>query len=251
MNNVTVIILTFNEEKHIENAIKSAKWASKVIVLDSCSTDSTKLKAQQMGAEVFQREFDNFSSQKNFALTLSTTKWVFFLDADERFTRELEREVKVILNSPKHVAYMVMFDHYFMGKKINYSGWASDSTTRLVNKEFCKFEGDVHEKIVTKQSIGKLHNKIRHYTYKNIKSHITKYNNYAFIAGKEKAKMRKKVTFFDVSARPAFRFFKHFIIQKGFLDGSAGYHIAVQEAITVYYKYLIAKRLQVELTEGV
>ncbi len=98
MNNVTVIILTYNEAIHIARAVDNViGWAEHVYILDSGSTDDTCKIAGELGAKIFYRKFDNYSSQRNYAIKELpiSTDWILFLDADEYLTQELKDEISL------------------------------------------------------------------------------------------------------------------------------------------------------------
>ncbi|HIC30979.1 MAG TPA: glycosyltransferase family 2 protein, partial [Flavobacteriaceae bacterium] len=93
MKKLSVIIPTFNEENYIEKAIRSVRFADEIIVVDSFSSDKTVDIAKKSNCTVIQRQFDNFSNQKNFALQYATAEWVLFIDADERIPFALKQEI--------------------------------------------------------------------------------------------------------------------------------------------------------------
>ena len=91
---LTIIILTFNEEANIKFAVNSGiGWAEEIIVLDSGSTDGTIKIAEELGAKIFYRKFDNYANQRNYALKELpiTTEWILFLDADEYLNRRIKK----------------------------------------------------------------------------------------------------------------------------------------------------------------
>ena len=101
MSNLTVVILTKNEEKNIEDAIENAKLVSeKVLIVDSGCTDKTAELARENGAKVVFREWDNdFSAQRNYALEHVDTRWVLYIDADERLDEQLLSEIKEVIET--------------------------------------------------------------------------------------------------------------------------------------------------------
>ena len=112
-NKINGIIPTFNEENHVEAAIDSLKFTDEIIVLDSFSTDATIERAKSKGAKILQRKFDNFSSQKNFAIEHASHSWIFLLDADERVSTELQKEVLEVVSKPsKYSAYWIFRSNF-------------------------------------------------------------------------------------------------------------------------------------------
>ncbi len=116
---ITGIIPTLNEEDNIEEAIRCLDFADEIIVIDSYSTDSTVSICEKLSVKVVQREFDDFSSQKNYAIDLAAHNWVFVLDADERISSELSKEMIDALADPKDTAAFTIYrTFYFKGLKV-------------------------------------------------------------------------------------------------------------------------------------
>jgi glycosyltransferase involved in cell wall biosynthesis len=239
MTKITAIIPTLNEEIHIEDAIRSVSFADEIIVIDSFSIDKTLELAKNHTVKIIKRKFDDFSSQKNFAISQATHDWIYILDADERVTPAVEQEILAAVKSPKDfVGFYVRRTFYFCGKKINYGGCQRDKVIRLFLKEFCKYSGVVHETITANGKIGFFKNKIEHYSYKNYDHYISKMNHYANIRAHELHQKGKKVTVFHLMIKPPARFFIHFVIRLGFLDGFSGFIFAKAQAYGVYSRYV-------------
>jgi len=237
---ITGIIPTYNEELHIESAIDSLAFVDEILVIDSYSTDKTVELAKAKGVRIVQRVFDDFSSQKNYAIDLASHTWVFLLDADERIPVKLQQEVIFEVNQEStSTAYWIRRSNFFMKRRIKYSGWKNDKVIRLFKKEECKYNGKLaHEEIHTTGTISILNNYLDHYTYKDFNSFIKKKNLYAQLQAQELAKKGQKTTFLHFIFKPSFRFIKHFILQKGFLDGIEGFFIATFYAYTIFARYV-------------
>jgi glycosyltransferase involved in cell wall biosynthesis len=239
MTKISAIIPTLNEEIHIADAIKSVSFADEIIVIDSFSTDKTIEIAEKLNVKIIKRKFDDFSSQKNFAIEQAKYDWIFILDADERVTPEVEKEIIEAVKDPKDfVGFYVRRSFYFSGKKVNYSGFQRDKVIRLFLKEHCKYAGLVHEKITFNGKIGFLNNKLNHFSYRNYDHYISKLNHYAAIRAKELHEKGNKVNIYHVMIKPAARFFIHFIVRLGFLDGFTGFLVAKTQAYGVLTRYI-------------
>ena len=239
MTKITAIIPTLNEEVHIEAAIKSVSFADEIIVIDSYSTDNTVNLAEKHNVKIIKREFDDFSSQKNFAISQAKHPWIYILDADERVTQEVKKEIlEAVKNSKNKVGFYVRRSFYFAGRNINYGGCQRDKVVRLFLKEFCKYKGVVHETIDTNGELGFFKNKIEHYSYKNYDHYISKMNHYGALRGKEYFERGKKVNLFHILIKPPARFVIHYFIRLGFLDGFPGYIFAKAQAYGVYVRYI-------------
>ena len=239
MTKITAIIPTLNEEIHIEDAIRSVSFADEIIVIDSFSIDKTLELAKNHTVKIIKRKFDDFSSQKNFAISQATHDWIYILDADERVTPAVEQEILAAVKSPKDfVGFYVRRIFFFCGKKINYGGCQRDKVIRLFLKEFCKYSGVVHETITANGKIGFFKNKIEHYSYKNYDHYISKMNHYGALRAKQFYQEGKKVNLFHILVKPPARFVIHYFIRRGFLDGFPGYIFAKTQSYSVYTKYL-------------
>lgn len=235
MPTITVIIPTFNEAAYIKDALQSVQFANEIMVVDSYSTDGTQKIAQELGATILDRQFDNFSAQKNFAIAQATSDWILFVDADERVTRSLEAEIKSVLEQPKHSGYKINFPHFFMTRFLYFQ---SNDVLRLVKREGAHFTGLVHEKLHCSGSVGKLKQKMIHYTYRGLHHYITKKEKYAWFQAEQRFEKKKKTTYFHLFFKPTYRFFDSFIKKGGFRNGVPGLTLAAVDAYGVFSRYV-------------
>lgn len=241
MSKLTVIIPTYNEIDYIEDAIKSIEFADEIIVIDSFSSDGTKEKAIAFGCKVLNRKFDNFSSQKNYAISYATGNWILFIDADERVSQKLKIEILSEIEKNTHVGYKLRFPHFYMNRFLYHK---VDKVLRLVKNKNVKFSGDVHEKLHIEGSIGTLKNFMIHYTYKGLFHLIQKKDSYAWFQAKTAVQKEKKATLFHLIFKPLYRFFSSYILKRGFLDGVPGLALASINAYGVFSRY--AKMILIE-----
>ena len=242
MTKISVIIPTYNEQENIVEAIKSIDFADEIIIVDSFSKDNTVFLAKPLANKILQREYIHSASQKNWAIPQAKHEWVLILDADERVTSRLKNEILTTINSNKKCsAFWIKRQNYFMNKKINFSGWQKDKVIRLFKRDENKYEDKhVHAEIISKGKIGILKNKLIHNTFKSKKDYLRKIDFYAQLQAKDYDKTTKRITFFHTIAKPMFRFFKHYIINLGFLDGYIGFMISFYQlkAVKMRYEYL-------------
>lgn len=248
---ITAIIPTLNEEIHIEEAIKSVGFADEIIVIDSYSTDRTVELAKKYDVKVILREFDDFSTQKNFAIDQASHDWIYILDADERVTFELKEEIlEAVKNSEENVGFNIRRTFYFLGKKINYSGWQRDKVVRLFLKEYCRYDGKlVHETIKANGKLGFLKNKIDHFSFRGYDHYISKLNQYSWLQAKQLHAKGKKASLYHILIKPPIRFIIHYIVKLGFLDGFEGIVIAKIQSYGVLSRYLKLRLLRRGVTE--
>jgi len=231
MNKLSVVIITKNEEKFIEDAIKSASFADEVLILDSGSSDKTCEIAKNLGARVEYQKWLGFGKQKQKAVELAKNNWVFVLDSDERITKELKKEILNELKSSKFDAYFTPRLNNFWGKDIKYLGLYPDYSIRLFDKTKAKFnDRDVHESVECNCKKGYLKNPMKHLAYESIEEFITKQNRYSSIGAKPN-KLKALIS-------PFWTFFKLYFIKLGFLEGWDGFVIAKLYSEYTFWKYI-------------
>ena len=239
MTKITAIIPTFNEEANIQRALDSVDFADEIIVIDSFSTDKTVAIVKESKAILLQRVFDDFSSQKNFAIEKATNDWVFLLDADETVADQLKEEILQAANSKnKFNAFYVYRNFFFKEKGLSFSGWKRDKVIRLFRKDSCSYVGKVHEEISTEGKVGFLKEKINHYSYKNYLQYKNKLKSYAKLQAQELLEEGMLVTPYHLFIKPFVRFCIQFFIQLGFLDGARGFIISWVHAFGVWRRYV-------------
>lgn len=248
MRKISVIIPTFNEALHIRGVLESVHWVDEWIVVDNFSTDQTPDIARSMGATVVQRIYTGPADQKNWAIPQAANEWVLLLDADERVTPALEREIRDWLAKDEipFDAFWIGRQNYFMGRPIRYSGWQNDAVVRLIRRDVCRYENkQVHEEIITQGiRVSRLQYKMDHYTYRNLDHFLEKMQRYARWSAQDHAARTPRITLFHLGVKPTFRFFKHYVLKRGFLDGLVGLIVSVVMAWGVFlrYVYLLEQR---------
>ena len=161
------------------------------------------------------------------------------MDADERVTKDLENEIKEILSGlPKTVAFWIGRKNFFMGKEVRYSGWQNDRVIRLFRKDKARYEEkNVHAEILAEGLIGKLEHQLIHNTYKDLNHFLEKMQRYAKWSAKDYSEKTPKVGLYHLGVKPFSRFFKHYFLRLGFLDGKVGFVISVLMAWGVFLRY--------------
>jgi glycosyltransferase involved in cell wall biosynthesis len=248
MRPISVIIPTYNESLHIREAMSTIDWADEIIIVDSYSTDSTAEIAEKLGAKVFERSYSGPADQKNWAIPHAKNEWVLLLDADERVPQQLAKEIQTILSSAEITkdCFWIPRQNFFLGRKVNYSGWQGDAVVRLIRRDVCRYDDkQVHEEIATEGlRVGKLKNKLLHYTFKDSNHYLDKIRRYGEWSALDHLDKTPKVTGFHLFIKPLFRFFKHYIVKRGFLDGQVGLIISVIMAWGVFLRYVRIKELR-------
>lgn len=251
MEKVTAIIPTFNEEIHIQAAIESVLWCDEIIVVDSFSTDKTvEIIRSFPQVKLLQRNYDYPAAQKNWTIPQAQHPWIFLLDADERPTPELVQEIKQVLQrGTRYVGFWIYRRNHFMGKRIDHSGWQSDRVIRLFRRDECRYQNKrVHEEIESKGSIDILHQKLVHYTYKDILSYLQKADRYTTWGALDRyrkfEKVGRKIGLSYLVLRPLGRFMRHYFWRLGFLDGTHGFVVSALAAYNVFIRSVKIWRMQ-------
>ncbi len=264
MTNLTVVILTLNEEENISHSVANVMgWAKNVFVLDSGSTDKTVKIAERMGSKVFYRKFDTYSKQRNYAIheLPIETEWMMFLDADEYLTEDLKREIAMVLPKTKKDGFFMKRRFYFMGRWIKHGGYYPVKLLRLFKRDKAHVERDINEHVVVEGSIGELKHDFIDENHKGIHAWIEKHNRYSDFEALEllrheerirKGKIDTYARFFGTPPqrkrwirehlwnrfmhpliKPWLYFFYRYIIKLGFLDGKEGYMFFMMHAFVM------------------
>ncbi|MHC4977198.1 MAG: glycosyltransferase [Planctomycetota bacterium] len=241
------MILSLNEEVNIDACLASCAWCDDVHVLDSGSTDRTQEIARECGAEVHENPFTSFGAQRNWAIENIPTKheWVFHLDADERFTPELVREMTELLKTqPSEAGYHVPSKLMFMGRWLKYSGGYPTYQMRLFHSGRMRFRDYGHgQRELTQGLVSTLQNAYIHHAFsKGLYDWFEKHNRYSslealqllasrhdriglldFIGGNPVKRRRAwKLLSYKLPARPLMRLCFTLFLQGGILEGRAG-----------------------------
>jgi glycosyltransferase involved in cell wall biosynthesis len=237
---LSVLILAKNEEKNIAECITSALFADEIIVIDDDSSDETAAIAQYLGAKVCRHAMNgDWGAQQTFAIQQATSDWIFFLDADERFTAELVDETKQAVKAGELFAYKVPRLNYFIGQEVRHCGWYPDYGEHLVPRANFRVEGFVHPTFIHNYPPRYFKNHMIHYPYRSWEQYFNKFNNYTNLAAKKMYSKGKRANFFfDILIRPYFAFFKMYILKSGWKDGRLGFVLSAFHFFYTMAKYV-------------
>ncbi|HOZ74860.1 MAG TPA: glycosyltransferase family 2 protein [Flavobacterium sp.] len=238
---LSVLIITYNEENHIAEVIDDLDFADEIIVVDSFSTDQTPQLVKASGkAQLIEHAFINYTDQRNFAIGAAKNQWILFLDADERLTPALKDEVIDTIQQPDAKdAYLFYRKFMFQDKELHYSGWQTDKIFRLFKKDKAHYTTErlVHEKLTVDGEIGKLKNKLIHYSYTDFESYKRKMESYGKFKAREAFLKGVRPNLLNVYLHPAYKFLYTFLVRRGFLDGRKGWIICYLNAYSVAVRY--------------
>ena len=236
---LAVIILTHNEERHIEACIKSAAFADEILVIDDESTDRTAELARAQGARVIERPLaGDFAAQRNFALTQTDADWVLYVDADERVSPETEPELRRVMAENARAVYEIKRINVAFGQRMNYGGHKPDYSRRFYPRDAVHWVGLVHEHTESDLPIRRMRGSLLHYTYTDWDRYFQKLNQYSTLMAERQHTEGRHSSFFKILLDPPFAFFRFYILQCGFLDGRLGFILAVFHGFYTMMKYV-------------
>ena len=246
MSNLAVLILTKNEEKNITAVVNNAKQCTdEVLIIDSGSTDATVKLAADAGAKVAYRAWDNdFSAQRNFALTQTVAEWVLYLDADERLNEELVAAIKRVTNSNLKRQYAIVRKSVAFGQKFSHGVLKPDKVARLFPHTNIQWVNKVHERPQCNLPIVSLPGHIEHYTYDNWAQWADKFNQYTTIWAENAYAKGKRTSFATAYGHALFGFIRMAVFKFGILDGWLGLALCCNHFSYTLLKYLKLQELQ-------
>lgn len=244
--NITGLIITYNEEKNIREVLECFHFCDEIIVVDAYSSDKTvEIASKHPKAKIIQNKFEDFTKQRNLALSAAKNDWILFLDGDERITPELEKEIIETIKNPKANDAYYFYRTFFLGKKkINFSGTQNDKNFRLFRKSKAHYAEDkkVHETLQVNGTIGIFKNKLLHYSFESYDAFKNKMLHYGNLKGKELAEKGKIYHPLTKWSKAIFKFFKTYFLKLGILDGKNGLAISYLQSLYVYETYESLKR---------
>jgi glycosyltransferase involved in cell wall biosynthesis len=226
---LSAVIITKNEAHRIGQCIKSLQnITDDIVIVDSGSTDTTKAISRKLGAKIYETEWRGYGPTKNMGHSKAQNDWIISVDADELMTDELAKEI-MHLELESNCVYALNRQNYYLGKKIKHSGWSPDWVYRIFNRKEVKWNDNlVHEKLILPDhmKIIRLKHKLIHHSYDSIEDHMSKIENYAHLRAQIWIEQKKHPSLLKKWFGPAFKGFKSYILQLGYLDGKAGWTIA-------------------------
>lgn len=235
---VSAIIHTLNEIENIDDCLRSVEWADEIYLVDSFSTDGTveQVRERFPRVRIEQREYLGAASTKNYAIDRAAHDWIFVIDADERVTPELRDEILRTLAGPLDVwAYSVGRLNYMLGKPVRYSGLQRDRVARLFHRQHARYPNKrVHADLLVDGATGRLQHKMLHYYIRSFDHMIAKMTRYAQWGAAQMFIDGKSAGGWDVFGHALAKFFRDYVVNLGFLDGTRG---VISVGMHVYYTF--------------
>lgn len=247
MPKISAVIITKNEERNLGRCLESLSGVvEEILVIDSFSTDKTQEIATEAGARLLTREWMGYSATKNWANDQAQHPYILSLDADEALSPEL-RDSILDIKDGLNGCYRFNRLTQYCGQWIRHSGWYPDAKVRLFPKGKARWVGEyVHETLQTDDGLAQVHlpGDLLHYSYYQISEHIARANKYSDLAAQQISQSGKKGLIFKCLINPYFRFWKHYLLKGGFLDGYYGFVISMVASFEVFLKYAKAISLR-------
>ncbi len=241
MMHLSAIVLTRNEAEHIGDCLKTLRFADRIIVFDSFSTDDTVAIAQALGADIFQHEFVNFAEQRNAALDAvnEMTDWVLFVDADERISDALASEIREKINHSAFAGWRLPRHNYIFGVLTKGAGWYPDYQTRLLRVGQAQYDRrkPVHEVVKLYGELGTIRSPIIHHNYVDLAQFKRKQETYSDIDASSLFAQGMQPRPHTLLSQPLRHFYWRFITLRGYRDRWHGLRLSVLMAYYEFRKY--------------
>jgi glycosyltransferase involved in cell wall biosynthesis len=265
---VSVLILTLNEASNVGRCIEAVNFSDDIVVLDSFSTDGTQETARTLGARVYERCFDSFAGQRNYALDEIDFRydWILHLDADELVTPTLRDEIARAIKDSRFGAYRLASKMMFEGRWLRFSGMYPTYQVRLGRLDELRFRqvGHGQQEDIAPDRIATLHEPYLHFGFsKGLADWIERHNRYSTdealknvleadsrfgeLLSTDRTDRRRALK--QLSARlpfrPTLRFLYMYLLRLGFLDGRAGW--AYCRLLAMYEYWIVLKERELRL----
>jgi len=231
---LSAIIITKDEAANIGACLDALAFCDERIVVDAASRDGTMMIAKEKGARVATRGWTGFGAQKNYALSLAQGDWVLSIDADERVSGALAREIQSAVASGKADGYEIPRRSSFCGRMMR----GSDRVLRLFRRDKARFSDDVvHERVVCDGVLARLKEPILHYPVARLEDAIRRVDQYSTLGAEKLVASDRKISALSGVVHGVGTFLRVYLLKLGFLDGAAGFMLAVANAEGAYYRY--------------
>ncbi len=238
-------ILTMNEARRIEQCIQSASFADQIVVVDSGSKDDTVAIAQSLGAQVHTHaDWQGFAEQRNRLLQYCTADYIFFLDADEVITPQLQAEVQAAVASGQNAVWKILWNQVAYGRALT-AMKSTGGIPRLFKAEnLLKFEGVVHEKgilVNTATPVMTFSSRLLHYSRETVYGSLQKLAQYAQLGAMKRAEAGKRGGVLRGFASAFANFIQLYFFRRGFLCGAEGFLFCFFVALECFFRYAMIR----------
>jgi glycosyltransferase involved in cell wall biosynthesis len=251
---VSVSMIARNEAKNLPRSLGSvADWVSEIVVVVNDCTDDTVQIAESYGARVMEHPWTSYRDQKRFALEQVTQPWVLALDADEEVSEAMQRAIRGFLTQSARDFEGVSFRRkvWFLGRWITHGDWYPDWSLRLFRRGKGEWSGSPeHDKVLLTGRHLRIPVDLHHYSFPSINAHVLKIPVFAGYFLKRQLEEGKRWSLFATLFRTGWRFFRAYVLRRGFLDGYPGLYIALATAFFTLVRYSQLYEFEVEQRSG-
>jgi glycosyltransferase involved in cell wall biosynthesis len=247
MPDISVVVITFNEEENIERCLHSVEGiADDIVVVDSFSDDKTVELCERIGVRVVRHAFEGYTKQKNWAIAQARFPHILSLDADEAVSPELKQSICSVKGLWACDGYEFNRLTNYCGTWIKHTDWYPDRRLRLWDSSKGLWQGEtIHESVHLNKGCSKgfLKGDLHHYSYYSIRQHIEQLNRFTDMMALEARKKGRTARYPDLVIRPAWKFVKSYFLRLGFLDGYHGFVVCLISAFATFVKYAKVRQL--------
>lgn len=240
MTKISAVVSAYNEENNINDCLESLKWVDEIVVVDNTSLDKTVQIAKKFTPKIFTRINNQMLNiNKNYGFEKAKGEWIINLDADERVSPELKKEILQIISAKgKYDGYKIPRKNILFNKWIQHGIWWPDYQIRLFKKDKGKFDcNHVHEKLTIKGEVGQLNNPFIHYNYRSVSQFVRKMNDiYTDNEADNFLKSGKQIHWYDSIRMPANDFLANFFARSSYKDGLHGLVLSILQS---FYAFLV------------
>lgn len=237
---VSVVIIAKNEASRIADCLRSVEWADDIVVLDDYSTDNTVEICKQFTPRVYQRHMDIEGKHRNYSYDLAKHDWILSLDADERVTPELQREITDLLKTgPTCNGYTIPRKNFMGNVWVRYGGMYPSAQLRFFRKDKFRYDelAEVHPQAYMPDPRGALKSDVIHFTYRNFTDAIAKMDRQTDLEARKWFREKRKVGIFSTMRKTVDRFWRAYFSKQGHKDGVIGLFLAVNSGMYQFLSY--------------
>ena len=238
---ISASIIVYNEEENIAELCETVAWADEIVIVDSNSEDRTVEIAREYTDKIFNRDFLGYQDKHEYADSMTSGDWIFWIDADERVTSELQRSIDALRSKKENelpAGFRIARKTWYAGRWIRHGGWYPDYQMRLYRKADSYWDGVApHQTARVKGRVETLDGELLHYTKRNFAEHHRVTNNYATLAAEHLANKGTVIGAGKIFVSSVAAFLRTYIFKQGFRDGVPGLIIAMFTAYGVFLKY--------------
>ncbi len=243
MATVGLVVTTKNAAATLPRCLSSASFCDEIVVVDSGSDDGTVDVARRFGAKVFVRDYRNAAEQKNWALQHMRSDWVLVLDSDEWLSDEAAQAVRRVVAANKAYAYRIRRVSRFLGRVVRYA-WRHDYPLRLFPRGSGRWESRrVHADFLTHLPVRRLETPLFHDVAETLSAYLPRWLRHIEMAAEDLAERGGGSVLKGVLSA-WWRLLRQYVFQCGWLDGRAGFYVALLSAGSVLLRHMLARDIR-------